>query len=154
GVNTFFHARLVGADKTGSVLTGIQVEGGHEFNASVFIDSSYEGDLMKAAGVSYVVGRESRSRYNEPLAGRQDLLPGRHQFRFTVSADAPEGGLLPLVVPEEKVAQIGEGDGRFQSYCFRLCLTEDPTNRLPIARPSGYDPNRYLLASRYLQSAK
>jgi hypothetical protein len=101
-----------------------------------------------------VVGRESRRRYNEPLAGRQDILPGRHQFRFAVSADAPSGGLLPLVVPEEKVAQIGEGDGRFQSYCFRLCLTEDPANRLPIARPSGYDPNRYLLASRYLQSAK
>ncbi len=153
-VSTFFHARLAGAEKNGSVITRIRVESGVEFAASVFIDSSYEGDLMKAAGVSYIVGREGRNRYNESLAGRQDLLPGRHQFRFAVSADASNGGLLPLVVPEDKVAQVGEGDGRFQSYCFRLCLTDDPANRLPLGRPDGYNPGRYILARRYLESAK
>lgn len=153
-VKIFFHAELASAEKAGSNITQIRVEDGREFGASVFIDSSYEGDLMKAAGVSYVVGREPRSRYNEPLAGRQDLLPGQHQFHFAVSADAPGGGLLPLVVPQEQVAQTADGDGRFQSYCFRLCLTDEPFDRLPIARPEGYDPNRYLLASRYLQSAK
>lgn len=154
GVQIFFHCRLTRAEKRGSLITRIRVEGGREFSASVFIDSSYEGDLMKAAGVSYVVGREGRSRYNEPLAGRQDLLPGRHQFRFAVSAEAPGGGLLPFIVPQEKVAQTGESDGRFQSYCFRLCLTDESSNRLPIQRPNGYNPARYALVSRYLQSAK
>lgn len=154
GVKIFFHSRLIGAEKRGSNIVRIRVEGDREFSASIFIDSSYEGDLMKASGVSYVVGREARSRYNEPLAGRQDLLPGRHQFRFAVSADAAGGGLLPLVVPEEEVARTGDTDGRFQSYCFRLCLTEEASNRLPINRPDGYDPARYALASRYVESAK
>ena len=108
---------------------------------------------MKAAGVSYVVGREGRAKYGEPLAGRQDILPGHHQFRFPVSAEASAGGLLPLIVPEDKVAQIGEGDGRFQSYCFRLCMTEDPADRLPVEMPKGYNPARYALARRYLESA-
>ncbi len=153
-VNTFFHARLAGAKKHGSQMTSIRVESGGEFAASVFIDSSYEGDLMKAAGASYVVGREGRKRHGESLAGRQDLLPGRHQFRFAVSADTPNGDLLPFIVPEDKVAQIGESDGRFQSYCFRLCLTDDQRNRLPIERPKSYDPVRYTLAKRYLESAK
>ncbi len=153
-VQIFFHSRLISVEKRGSSIVSIRIEGGRELSASVFIDSSYEGDLMKAAGTSYVVGREARSRYNEPLAGRQDLLPGRHQFRFAVSADAPQGGLLPLVVPANNVAQTGDSDARFQSYCFRLCLTEEPSNRLPITRPNGYDPARYALASRYLQSAK
>ncbi len=108
---------------------------------------------MKAAGVSYTVGREGRAKYNESLAGRQDLLPGRHQFRFPVSADAADG-LLPWVVPQEEVAQTGEADGKFQSYCFRLCLTENPSDRLPIERPENYAASRYALARRYLESAK
>ncbi len=153
GVSTFFGCRLANAEKSGSQIVRIRMENGREFSGTVFIDSSYEGDLMKAAGVSYVVGREGRSEYGESLAGRQDLLPGRHQFRFAVSAD--EGSaLLPWIIPQEKVAQIGEADGRFQSYCFRLCLTDDPGNRLPIERPPGYRPERYALARRYLESAK
>ncbi len=153
-VETFFQCRLASAVKSGSQLTVLRTENGREFSASIFIDSSYEGDLMKAAGVSYVVGREGRLRYGESLAGRQDLLPGRHQFRFPVSADVSGGGLLPWVVPQEKVAQTGEGDGRFQSYCFRLCLTDASGKRLPVQRPKGYDPARYTLARRYIESAK
>jgi hypothetical protein len=121
-VSTFFDCRRTAVKKSDSRLTLIRMENGHEFSARIFIDSSCEGDLMKLAGVSYVVGREGRAQYGESLAGRQDLLPGHHQFKFAVSADAPEGGLLPLVVPQDKVGQIGEADGRFQSYCFRLCL--------------------------------
>jgi hypothetical protein len=153
-VQTFFRCRLSSAEKNGPQLVLIRMESGMVFSAKVFIDSSYEGDLMKAAGVSYVVGREGRAKYGESLAGRQDLLPGHHQFKFAVSADTATGGLLPLIVPEEKVARTGEGDGRFQSYCFRLCLTDGPENRLPIEQPAGYDPGRYELARRYLQSAK
>jgi hypothetical protein len=154
GVQTFFHSRLTAADKNASVITRIRLENGREFSAQVFIDSSYEGDLMKAAGVSYVVGREAQNKYNEPLAGRQDLLPGRHQFRFNVSADGASGGLLPFIVAQNDVAQTGNADGRFQSYCFRLCLTENPADRLPVPRPERYDPNRYELVRRYLEAAK
>lgn len=154
GVELKFHSRLAGIQKSGSFINSIRMEGGREYAAKVFIDSSYEGDLMKAAGVSYVVGRESAAKYNESLAGRQDLLPGRHQFRFPVSADTDGGGLLPYVVAQENVANTGASDGRFQSYCFRLCLSDDPSNRLPVQRPDGYDPQRYALARRYIESAK
>ncbi len=153
-VATFFRCRLAGIRKSGSRLALIRMSDGREFSASVFIDSSYEGDLMKLAGVSYAIGREGRAQYGESLAGRQELLPGHHQFRFPVSADTAEGGLLPLVVSQEKVGQIGAADGRFQSYCFRLCLTDDPADRLSVERPKGYDPARYALVRRYLESAK
>lgn len=152
-VGIYFGCRLSEAVKDGTQLKRIRMENGREFAAKVFIDSSYEGDLMKVAGVSYTVGREGRTKYNESFAGRQDLLPGRHQFRFPVSADTAEG-LLPWVVSQEKVAQTGEADGKFQSYCFRLCLTNDPSDRLPIDRPRNYAESRYALARRYLESAK
>lgn len=154
GVRIFFYSRLVNVVKNGSLITRTRLEDGRELAAQVFIDASYEGDLMKAAGVSYVVGRESEQKYNEPLAGRQDLLPGHHQFRFTVSADTAAGGLLPFVVAQEDVVSTGSADGRFQSYCFRLCLTENSADRLPVTRPKDYDPNRYELARRYLEAAK
>lgn len=158
-VNIFFEAGLATAAKNGAELRFIRTQDGREFAAPVFIDSSYEGDLMKAAGVSYLGGRESQERYHESLAGRQELLPGRHQFRFSVSADTVPSGtngerLLPYIVPERKVARTGESDGRFQSYCYRLCLTDVPENRLPIKKPAGYNETRYALARRYLASAK
>ncbi len=153
-VSMCFGCRLSSVKKSGSQLALIRMESGRQFGARVFIDGTYEGDLMKAAGISYVVGREGRSRYGESLAGRQDILPGHHQFKFPVSADTSEGRLLPLVVPEDKIAEIGEGDGRFQSYCFRLCMTDDPANSLPVERPRDYEPARYELARRYFESAK
>ncbi len=153
-VNVYFRSRPADITKSGSRITALRTEQGREFRGTVFIDSSYEGDLMKAAGVSYVVGREGRSKFDEPLAGRQDLLPGRHQFNFPVSAETEKGTLLPWIVPQGKVAQTGEGDGRFQSYCFRLCLTDDEKNRLPVERPAGYNPQRFALVRRYLESAK
>lgn len=153
GIKIFFGARLSNAVKRSSELNSIRTEDGREFSAIVFIDSSYEGDLMKAAGVSYTIGREGRRQYDESLAGRQELLPGRHQFRFAVSADAAGAGLLPLIIPQEQIGQVGEADHRFQSYCFRLCLTDVPGNRLPVERPANYDAGRYELARRYLESA-
>ncbi|MBV8865920.1 MAG: FAD-dependent oxidoreductase, partial [Acidobacteriaceae bacterium] len=152
-VNTYFDCRLASVLKRGSQLTLIQMENGRQFNGQVFVDSSYEGDLMKATGVSYVIGREGRARYGESLAGRQDILPSHHQFKYPVSADMPSGKLLPFIVSADKVAQVGEGDNRFQSYCFRLCMTEEPTNSSPVGRPKGYNLARYELARRYLESA-
>jgi hypothetical protein len=155
GVQTFFDASIADASKTGSAIVSIRTAGGTEFTAKVFIDASYEGDLMKLAGVSYRIGREAESEYGESLAGRQDLLPGRHQFRFPVRANAKNGaGLLPLVVAQRKIGPTGSADGKFQSYCFRLCLTDLPANRLPVQKPTGYNPAEYELARRYLHSAQ
>ncbi len=155
-VEVFFHSQLAGVTRAGSKINQLRIGDGRQFSAREFIDSSYEGDLMKAAGVSYTVGREGQARYGESLAGRQDILPGRHQFAFPVFAGLENGSqdLLPYVVPQEKVAATGQGDGRFQSYCFRICLTDAPANRLPISAPPGYDARRFALVRRYLESGK
>jgi hypothetical protein len=154
-VTVYFGQRMVetGAlDRNGEEIARFRTEAGDVFEGRVFIDASYEGDLMKAAGVSYTVGRESRSTYNEGLAGRQDILPGGHQLRVPVSPYGADGKLLPHVVPQDKLGQIGDGDGKFQAYCFRLCVTSDPKNRLPLPKPAGYDPNRFVLVRNYLKA--
>ncbi len=153
-VTVYPKCRLADVQKTGGEIKLLRSEDGREFQAKVFIDSSYEGDLMKAAKVAYIVGREGKSQYGESLAGRQDLLPGHHQFRFAVSASQSANGLLPWITAQEQAANLGEADGKFQSYCFRLCLTDKPQNWLPVEKPKNYDPEQYTLARRYLESAK
>jgi hypothetical protein len=150
GVPVMFNQRVASAEKRGGRISRLRTNTGEEFEASVYIDSSYEGDLMKAAGVSYAVGRDSRSLYGESLAGRQDFLPGSHQFRVPVGALGADGKLFPYVQPQETVEDTGMGSKKFQSYCFRICLTRNPANRLPIPPPEGYDPARYGLARAYL----
>jgi hypothetical protein len=128
------------------------------FSASIFIDSSYEGDLMKMAGVSYTVGREGRDRYHESLAGRMDLLPAVHQFATDVNADGlplasnDPASPTPHITPQSKLARTGDGDGRFQSYCYRLILTDNPADRIEITKPDGYDSRNYELLARYIRS--
>jgi hypothetical protein len=139
-------------DKDGSRILRFRTTQGATFAAPIFIDASYEGDLMKAAGVSYTVGREARSQYDESYAGRQDFLPGSHQARVPISPYAEDGRLAPYVVHENTLVNLGEADGKFQSYCFRLCLTSDPANRLPLPRPEAYDPRRYALVANYLEA--
>lgn len=145
-------------EKRGPVILALVTAGGHRYAARVFIDSSYEGDLMKEAGVAYVVGREGQSRYGESLAGRMDLLPAVHQFATSVPSDglvvanlAP-GSTHPRITPQDQLAPTGSGDGRFQSYCYRLILTDDPADRLPVEKPDGYDPRDYELLKRYIRS--
>lgn len=151
-VEVFFEHRLEGVVKEENRLVSLRTDRGTVFSAAVFIDSSYEADLMKAAGVSYTVGRESRARYGESLAGRQDFLPGGHQLRVPVSPYDEDGNLLPYIVPQEELVDTGEGDGKFQAYNFRICLTDDPANRLPIPKPENYDPRRFGLVRNYLKS--
>ncbi len=155
GVRVYFRHRLAEqnpVDKSGSEIRRFRSERGESFEARVFIDATYEGDLLKAADVSYALGRESRQLYGESYAGRQDFLPGHHQMRVAVSPFDDQGNLLPHVVPEEKLAGLGEGDGKFQAYCFRLCLSSDPANRLPLPKPDGYRPERYTLVRNYLKA--
>jgi FAD dependent oxidoreductase len=152
GVQVRFGRRLAGIEKQAGRITHLRTASGDDFEATVFIDSSYEGDLMKAADVSYAVGRDSRSLYNESLAGRQDLLPGSHQLRAAVPALGSDGKLLPYVQPQETIENTGMGSRKYQSYCFRLCLTRNPANRLPIPQPEGYVPARFELARAYLKA--
>jgi len=118
----------------------------------MFIDCSYEGDLMARAGVSYVVGREANSIYRETLDGIRDETP-KHQFLAAVDpwvrAGNPASGLLPEI-QDQPAGTPGAGDASIQAYNFRLCLTQNPANRLPIEPPAGYDPGRYELSGRYI----
>ena len=117
--------------------------------AKVFIDCSYEGDLMAMAGVSYTVGRESNSQYGETYNGVQ-VLEG-HQFPdgispYVVPGDK-ESGLLYGIL-QEPVGKHGEGDNHVQAYNFRITLTDDSTNKIPITRPENYEPAHYELLLR------
>ena len=150
GVHVIFGQQLKSVAKQGTRIASIQMEGGTVYQGQAYIDGTYEGDLMKQAGVSYSIGREARAKYGESLAGRQDILPSAHQFRAAVSPYGPDGALLPYIIPQDRVVPTGEGDGHVQSYCFRICLTNDPSNRLPIEAPEHYDAKRFGLVRNYL----
>lgn len=142
-----------GVSKHGERITSISTTSGRVFAARVFIDASYEGDLMAAAGVPYTVGRESNAAYNETLNGVQTANARKHQFDvdidpFVVTGD-PASGLLPEI-HDGPPGVDGAADHRLQAYCFRLCLTRVHANRVPFPIPDGYDPARYELLLRYL----
>lgn len=116
--------------------------------AGVFIDASYEGDLMAMARVPHATGREATATYGESLAGVQARSPA-HQWPIPVPGRADPTGLLPLIQAEPAGAP-GAGDARTQAYNYRLCMTDRPANRIPFPKPDGYDPARYELLARYL----
>lgn len=151
-IEVFFHAFLAGVDLDNGKITRLRTENGLEITARMFLDCSYEGDLMAAAGVSHAVGRESNSQYGETLNGAQ--VRNKHQFDLPVDpyriAGDPSSGLLPGIEAEAPV--IGQGDDRVQAYNFRLCLSRDPANQIPFTAPAGYDRARYELLVRYLQA--
>lgn len=151
--------RIVSADKAGTRITSIVVETSAEphstmtVGADYFIDCSYEGDLMARAGVSYVVGRESNDTYGETYNG-VELMTG-HQFPdgidpYRVEGD-PSSGLL-WGISDAEVAPDGTGDEMVQAYNYRICLTSDPDNMIPITRPEGYDSTRYELLLRLIEA--
>ena len=126
-------------------------------DAGVYVDATYEGDLMAARGVPFAAGREPRSLYGERWAGRQPAYrPSKHNFDVLLSPFAGDGSLLPHVRapmlddagwPEEA---LGGGDGGLQAYGFRVCLTNcDP---IPFERPEGYDPSEFALLDRYREA--
>jgi hypothetical protein len=122
------------------------------FAGKVFIDATYEGDLMAAAGVKYHVGREANSVYGEEWNGNQvGILHHKHYWAIPVDPfkepGNPASGLLPLISADPPGTR-GEGDARVQAYCFRMCLTDHPDNRVPVAKPAGYDPAAYELLAR------
>lgn len=141
--------------KDGNITTFTTLSG-KTFAGKMFIDATYEGDLMAAAGVSYHVGREANSVYGEQWNGIQvGVLHHGHHFKTNISpykiAGDSSSGLLPLVSGDDP-GKKGDGDKRIQAYCFRLCLTNDPRNRVPFERPNGYDSTQYELLVRVFNS--
>ena len=152
-----------GVAKRGAAIQSITMESGRQFRGKMFIDASYEGDLMARAGVSYTVGRESNSTYGETKNGnqwrhmRERPKPVGHDFFRAVDPYVrpgdPQSGTI-YGVPAAGAGQEGTGDACVQAYCFRLCLTNVPENRVPFPKPADYDPAHYELLLRYLTSTK
>ncbi len=152
--------RLKDAIVDDGLITGIVVESSDNpdlstdriIRAKMFIDATYEGDLMVKAGVSYTYGRESNSQYGETYNGVQLSL--FHQLPDGVDPykerGKPESGLV-WGVAEGTLDSTGAGDKKIQAYNFRLCLTQDKTNQLPFTKPDNYDPQRYELLLRILE---
>jgi len=137
--------------KSGSIIS-IETLSGKIFKGTIFIDATYEGDLMAAAGVSYTVGREANNVYNETWNGVQKgVFHHGHWFKdnidpYRIPGD-PLSGLLPRI-SSEVPGENGTGDNKIQAYCFRLCLTQHPDNKVPITKPEGYDSTQYELLVR------
>lgn len=149
--------RKAGVEKTGNRLRSITTLSGKKYRGKMFIDATYEGDLMASAKVSYHVGREANSVYGENWNGIQvGVLHHSHHFGDRdispyVKPNDPSSGLLPRISPEHP-GKKGRGDHRVQAYCFRMCLTDNPDNRIPFAKPKGYDAGQYELLLRVLNS--
>ena len=170
-IKTIYNERLnreSGVKKVNGKIEAITMESGRTFIGKMFLDATYEGDLMASAGVSYAVGRESNDEYGETLNGVQanninttltgsvskngfnhNFVPGVDPY---IKKGDPSSGLLPNV--NEKPGLEGEGDDKIQAYCFRMCLTDHPENRIPFQKPSNYDELDYELLFRNYEARK
>jgi hypothetical protein len=145
-----------GVTKKNQVITSIQLESGKTIAGKIFLDCTYEGDLLAEAGVSFTIGREPSNKYGEVLNGviRKWNL---HSHRFTVKVDPyikagdPKSGLLPGIEPEPLPAD-GEGDHRMQAYCYRMCLSRIPSNQIKFEKPAEYDEKWYELLLRNFEA--
>jgi hypothetical protein len=148
--------RAHGIKKSGPRIELITMESGRKFAAKMFIDCTYEGDLMAAAGVKYHVGREANSVYGETINGVQARLNVKNH-RFTQPVDAyvepgnPASGLV-WGIQTKQLAPDGSGDRLVQAYCFRLCTTDVVGNRRPWQKPADYDESRYELLLRNFEA--
>jgi len=141
-----------GVVKKDGKIRQIRTLSGKVYKGKMFIDATYEGDLMAAAGVTYTVGREPNSQYGETFNGVQTgVFHHRHYFQQKVDPyrvpGNPASGLLPEI-RSEPPGEKGSGDKRLQAYCFRLCMSTHPDNKLPFPKPEGYDRSRYELLGR------
>jgi hypothetical protein len=150
GITVLTGHRLAEAEKRGARIISVRCGNGAVFRGRVFIDATYEGDLLARAGVSYRIGRESSAEYGEPLAG---VVPRKLSTRKQWDVDLSpydEDGRLMFGVMDVPRGEDGAGDRKVQAYNYRICLTDHPENRIPIEEPRNYDPRRYDLLARYL----
>jgi hypothetical protein len=139
-------------------ITGLRMEDGETYRGKMFIDASYEGDVMAGAGVSWFIGREDNNVYGEDNSGVQ-VGKGHHNFTGNLANISaykvpgnPSSGLLPGIEPS--VAGNGTQDHRLQAYCFRMCLTDRATNRVMVTQPPGYDEADYELLLRAVEAGQ
>jgi len=170
-IKVFYNERLDrkdGVKKIENTIKHIVMESGIVFSGDVFIDATYEGDLLASSGISYTVGRESNSKYGESLNGNQPNTLGKtlknkisknaahHNFIFGVDPyivkGNPKSGLLPYI-SEGGPGIEGTGDKGIQAYCFRMTLTDHPENRIPFKKPENYNENNYELLFRNYEAA-
>jgi len=139
-----------GVKMEGATVREIAMEDGSSFAARIFIDSSYEGDLMAQSGVSYTWGRESSDQYGESLAGVRGETPF-HQFTVNLEARDASGHLLPEI-SSQPPGKPGSADRKVQAYNFRMCFSDDLSNQVPFGKPEAYDAKRYELLARLLKA--
>ncbi|MGF1638498.1 MAG: FAD-dependent oxidoreductase [Cyclobacteriaceae bacterium] len=148
--------RTSGLEKENGMIVSFETLSGKKYSGQIFIDATYEGDLMAAAGVSYHVGREANSVYDEEWNGIQTgVLHHDHYFKkdidpYKIPGD-PSSGLLPRISDEDP-GVFGEGDNKLQAYCFRMCLSNHPDNRVAFSKPEGYDSAQYELLARVFEA--
>lgn len=146
--------RLLRVQKKDARILALECESGQRFAGSVFLDATIEGDLLAAAGVSTVIGREANSLYNETKNG---IRAETTHAQFKVRVDPyrirgnPQSGLIPTI-QDEPLGTPGAGDANLQAYCFRICLTRNPANRRPIEKPKNFDRSQYEIYFRYVQA--
>ncbi len=145
GVTVLTEHYLESVTKAGPRIATLVTKRG-TFSGKVFVDGTYEGDLMAAAGVDWTIGRESRADYGESLAGQQYPKP-----KMNIDGFDDNGKLLPLVTTAGRGPEAA-GDTNIMTYSFRLCLTEDPKNRVPLPEPDNYDPARFEIVRRFLKA--
>jgi ribulose 1,5-bisphosphate synthetase/thiazole synthase len=149
--------RKNGVTKNDTAITQIHLEDGRIISAKVFIDATYEGDLMAAAGISYTIGREANSQYDETLNGIQAEKSVKNQLPrgidpYTVKGE-PGSGLLPGINASNG-GPDGSADHKIQAYCYRMCLTNKPENRITIDKPANYKETDYELLFRAIEAGQ
>jgi hypothetical protein len=157
GVDVLLGRALKSVEMNSNRLLSICMETGETIRAAMFVDATYEGDLLAAANVSYRVGREPASAYGESLAGQFQNVSWSNVYQFCrlplspyVEPGNPESGLLPEI-SSEPPGNVGDGDFKVQAYNFRVFLT-DRAEKIAFPKPRGYDPGRYALLARFLNA--
>jgi hypothetical protein len=150
GVMVYSNQLLAATTVVSNRITQFTTADGTTFRAKQFIDTTYEGDLMAAAGVTFTWGREGTNAYNESLAGIRSL-GGSYNYDPYVVPGNPASGLLPLVNLNTG-GTVGQGDQRLQAYNYRLCLTQNATNKIAITAPTNYSEVNYELVRRYVSN--
>lgn len=157
GVTVLFERCLKSTEIEDAQLVSVTMETGETIKATMFVDATYEGDLMAAANISYHVGREPSGTYGESLAGQWQKISWQNTYQFCglpispyVEPGNPDSGLLPEIA-SESAGNDGDGDFKVQAYNFRHYLT-NKEGKIPFPKPNGYDPGRYALLARFLNS--
>jgi hypothetical protein len=145
-----------GIQKSGAQITAIYLEDGLTVKGGMFIDASYEGDLMDKAGVSFVMGREANSEYGETdngITGPRDGNQLRNGIDPYVKSGDPASGLLRGVNPDMN-GKVGDQDPRLQAYCYRMVLTDVPANRVAIRKPKSYEEQDFEILFRAIEGGQ